>query len=235
MSNLTATPTAAPDSSRRSRLDFRTWSPATASLVSGLGLLVMVVLMTAGYFGGVVPLITPGDATKTTADIAESGFMYMAGVACFFLVTVIDVVAAVAWFALFKNVNRNLSAVAAWMRVTFAGLFAVATSQLAYAYTVLDQPEVALHAIESFRTIWLISLGLFGLYLILIGYLEFRSTFVPKVFGVLLVISGTGYIIDAFGVAFIDAFTPMYGLFAIIGETAAIFWLLIKGRKLTIG
>jgi hypothetical protein len=28
--------------------------------------------------------------------------------------------------------------------------------------------------------------------------------------------------------------TPMYGLFAIIGETAAISWLLIKGRRLTI-
>ncbi|MDQ0121000.1 hypothetical protein J2T22_004213 [Pseudarthrobacter defluvii] len=235
MSNLATTPTAPPARHQRPRLDFRTWSPATASLVSGLGLLVMVVLMTAGYFGGVVSLITPGDATKTATDIAESGFVYMAGVACIFLVTLIDLVVAVSWFALFKNVNRRLSAVGAWMRVTFAGLFAVATSQLAYAYTVLDQPEVALHAIESFRTIWLTSLGLFGLYLILIGYLEFRSTFVPKVFGVLLVISGTGYIIDAFGVAFIDAFTPMYGLFAIIGETAAIFWLLIKGRKLTIG
>jgi Domain of unknown function (DUF4386) len=234
MSNLATTPTATPASHRSPRLDFRTWSPATASLASGLGLLAMVVLMTAGYFGAVVPLITPGDAAKTAADISQSGMVYLAGVLAIFLVTLIDVLAAVAWFALFKNVNRKLSAVAAWMRVTFAGLFAVATSHLAYAYTVLDQPELALHAIESFRTIWLISLGLFGLYLILIGYLEFRSTFVPKVFGVLLVISGTGYIIDAIGVAFVDGFAPMYGLFAIIGETAAIFWLLIKGRKLTI-
>jgi Domain of unknown function (DUF4386) len=234
MSNLATTPTATPASSQSPRLDFRTWSPATASLVSGLGLLAMVVLMTVGYFGAVVPLITPGDAATTAANISQSGMVYLAGVLAIFLVTLIDVLAAVSWFALFKNVNPKLSAVAAWMRVTFAGLFAVATSQLAYAYTVLDQPELALHAIESFRTIWLISLGLFGLYLILIGYLEFRSTFIPKVFGVLLFISGTGYIIDAIGVAFIDGFTPMYGLFAIIGETAAIFWLLIKGRKLTI-
>ena len=234
MSNLATTPTPTSAAHQRLRLDFRTWSPATASLVSGLSLLAMVVLMTAGYFGGVVPLVTAGDAAKTAADISQSGLVYLAGVLAIFLVTLLDVLAAVAWFALFRSVNRNLSAVAAWMRATFAGLFAVATSQLAFAYTVLDQPELALHAIESFRTIWLISLGLFGLYLILIGYLEFRSTFVPKVFGVLLIISGTGYIIDAMGVAFVQAFTPMYGLFAIIGETAAIFWLLIKGRKLTV-
>ncbi|MET3719148.1 uncharacterized membrane protein YdcZ (DUF606 family) [Arthrobacter sp. UYEF21] len=141
-------------------------------------------------------------------------------------------VVAGAWYALFKNVNRRISAAAAWPRITFAGLFAVATGHLVYAYTLLDDPDQALHAIESFRTLWLISLGLFGLCLILIGYLELRSTFVPTVFGVLLATSGAGYIIDAFGVAFVDAFTPMYGLFAIVGETSCNFWLLIKGRRL---
>ncbi|MDP9999593.1 DUF4386 domain-containing protein [Pseudarthrobacter sulfonivorans] len=221
-------------SQRPSKLDFRDWSPASASLISGLALLAMVVLMTAGYFGGVTPLITPGDATKTAQDISQSAPIYLAGVACIFLVILLDVPVAGAWYALFKNVNRRLSAAAAWMRVTFAGIFAIATSQLAYAYTLLDDPDRALHAIESFRTIWLISLGLFGLYLIAIGYLELRSTFVPKIFGILLAISGIGYITDALGVALVDGFTPMYGLFAIIGETSCIFWLLIKGRKLTI-
>jgi hypothetical protein len=216
------------------KLDFRSWTPATASLVSGLGLLLMVVLMTAGYFGGVMPLITPGDAGKTAQDISQSGAIYLAGVVCIFLVILLDVLVSAAWYALFKGVNRPLSAAAAWMRVTFAGLFAVAAGQLASAYTLLDDPEQAMNAIESFRTIWLTSLGLFGLYLVLIGYLELRSTFVPKVFGVLLVISGAGYVLDAFGVAFVAGFTPVYGLFAIIGETSFIFWLLIKGRKLSI-
>lgn len=232
MSTLFATRTAT--SQRPSKLDFREWSPASASLISGLALLAMVVLMTAGYFGGVTPLITPGDATKTAQDISQSAPIYLAGIGCIFLVILLDVPVAGAWYALFKNVNRRLSAAAAWMRVTFAGIFAIATSQLAYAYTLLDDPDRALHAIESFRTIWLISLGLFGLYLIAIGYLELRSTFVPKIFGILLAISGIGYIIDALGVALVDGFTPMYGLFAIIGETSCIFWLLIKGRKLTI-
>lgn len=232
MSTLAAPQAPTPASKRTSNLDFRSWSPATASRVSGLGLLAMVVLMTAGYFGGVIPLITPGDAVGTAEKITRSGAVYLAGVCCIFLVILLDVLVAVAWYALFKNVNPRLSAVAAWTRIAFAALFAIAASQLAYAYTLLDDPERALHAIESFRTIWLISLGLFGLYLILIGYLEFRSTFVPTVFGVLLVISGAGYIIDALGVAFVAGFTPAYGLFAIIGETSGIFWLLIKGRKL---
>ncbi|VXC50984.1 conserved membrane hypothetical protein [Arthrobacter sp. 9AX] len=217
-----------------SKLDFRSWSPATASAVSGLGLVVMVVLMTAGYFGAVSPLITPGDATKTAQNISQSGTAYLAGVACIVVVILIDVVVSGAWYALFKGVNRQLSAAAAWLRVAYSVLFAVATGQLAYAYTLLESPGRALHAIELFHTIWLISLGLFGLHLILIGCLELRSAFVPKVFGVLLLISAAGYILDALGVAFVEAFTPMYGQFAIIGETSFIFWLLTKGRKLTL-
>lgn len=232
MSTLPATRTTL--SQRSSSLDFRRWSPARASLVSGLGLLVMVALMTAGYFGGVLPLITPGDATKTARDISQSGLVYLAGVACIFIVIMIDVVVSGAWFALFKGVNRRQSASAAWMRAIYSGLFAVAAGQLAYAYTLLDNPDQVLHAVESFRTLWLISLGLFGLHLMLVAYLVLRSTFVPKVFGVLLAISGVGYILDALGVMLMDGFTPMYGLFAIIGETSFTFWLLIRGRKLTI-
>lgn len=54
----------------------------------------------------------------------------------------------------------------------------------------------------------------------------------PTIFGILLATSGAGYFADALGVAFVSGFTPIYGLFGIIGETAGIFWLLIKGRKL---
>ncbi|MFF1254783.1 DUF4386 domain-containing protein [Pseudarthrobacter sp. NPDC058329] len=230
MTTIPATGTTA--SRNTSQLDFRSWSPGTASLISGLGLVAMVVLMTAGYFGAVVPLITPGDAAKTAQDITQSGPVYLAGVGCIFLVVLLDVVVSAAWYALFRGVNRHLSAAAAWLRATYSGLLAVAAAQLAYAFTLLENPGQALHAIESFRAIWLISLGLFGLHLLLIGYLELRSTFVPKVFGVLLLISGAGYIVDALGVIFMAGFTPVYALFAIIGETSFIFWLLIKGRRL---
>ena len=71
--------------------------------MSGLGLLAMVVLMTAGYFGGVVRLITPGDAAKTAQDMSQSGAIYLAGVACVFLVILLDVPVAGAWYALFKK------------------------------------------------------------------------------------------------------------------------------------
>ena len=70
--------------------------------------------------------------------------------------------------------------------------------------------------------------------LLLIGYLAFRSGFIAKVFGILLVIAGVGYIADAIGVAFVPDFSAVFAQFMFVGEVAIIFWLLIKGRRLPI-
>ncbi|WP_104174683.1 DUF4386 domain-containing protein [Arthrobacter sp. Y81] len=213
-------------------LDFRRWTQGTASLVSGVGLAAMAALMIAGYFGGIVPLVTAGDAAGTAADISGSPALFLGGVACIFVVTLLDIVVAAAWYALFKPVNRRLSAVAAWIRVIFAGLFMLAAGHLVSAFSLLGQPDLALQAIRQFNSMWLISLGLFGIYLLLIGYLAVRSGFMARVFGILLAIAGLGYVADAVGTAFSLDFPVVFGSSGFVGEVAVIFWLLIKGRRL---
>ncbi|HTE62923.1 MAG TPA: DUF4386 domain-containing protein, partial [Solirubrobacteraceae bacterium] len=90
-----------------------------------------------------------------------------------------------------------------------------------------------LASIEAFQAIWMLSLGLFGICLLMIAYLAIRSGFVPKVFGILVGIAGLGYIADTAGVTFVDGFAPIFGNFGFVGEVAIIVWLLIKGRKLS--
>jgi hypothetical protein len=234
MSTSSPPPTPTLQPRRAAILKFPNWSPSTASLVSGIALALMAVLMIVGYFGGIIPLITPGNAAKTAADISNSGLLFLGGVACIFVVTLLDIVVAAAWYTLFKPVSPRLSATAAWMRVVFAGLFMVAASQLVNAFMHLGEPSRALLAIETFSTTWVISLGLFGIYLLLIGYLVFRSGFMAKIFGILLATAGFGYIADALGAVFNADLPATFGSFGFIGEVAVIFWLLIKGRRLPI-
>lgn len=213
-------------------LDFRRWTQRTASLVSGVGLALMAVLMMAGYFGGVVPLVTAGDAERTAADISRSPALFLGGVACIFVVTLLDIVVAAAWYALFKPANRTLSAVAAWIRAIFAGLFMVAAGHLVSALSLLGQPERALLAIQRFESMWLIILGLFGIHLLLIGYLAVRSGFMARIFGILLAIAGLGYIADAVGTVISADLPVAFGSVGFVGEVVIIFWLLIQGRRL---
>lgn len=225
---LDSTKTAAP----RHPLDFTSWSPRTAALIAGVSLAVMAVLGGFGNFGAFVPLIIPGDATQTAHNITGSPLLFLAGVASFVIIAILDVIVAGALYTLFKPVSRRLSAAAAWMRTVYAALLLVAISRLVIGYSMLGDPEAALPVLESFNTTWVISLGLFGISLLLIGYLAFRSGFIAKVFGILLTIAGVGYLADAFGMAFVPGFAAVFAQFLFVGEVAIIFWLLIKGRRL---
>lgn len=213
-------------------VNFRAWPPRTASLVAGIALALMAVLAGFGNFGAIVPLVTPGDAERTARDIAESAPLFLAGIASLFVVTILDLIVAGALYALFRPVNPVVSAVAAWTRVVFAAVFMVAIGQLVTAYTLLDQPVAALHSIDAFTTIWVTGLGLFGIHLLLVGYLAYRSGFMARIFGILLAVAGMGYLADAVGTLLVDGFTAVFGQFLFVGEVALIFWLLIRGRRL---
>lgn len=223
-----STQTAAP----RHPLSFTTWSPRRAALVAGVALAVMAVLGGFANFGALVPLITPGDAVQTAQNISASPLLFWSGVASFAIVALLDILVAGALYTLFKPVDRRLSAAAGWMRTVYALLLVAALSQLVVGFSLLGDPEAALPALESFNTIWVISLGLFGVSLLLIGYLAFRSGFIARVFGILLAIAGVGYLADAIGMAVVPDFHAVFAQFLFVGEVAIIFWLLIRGRRL---
>lgn len=213
-------------------MNFTTWSPRTAAIVAGTGLAIMAVLAGFANFGAIVPLIARGDAEQTAQNVSGAPLLFSAGVVSFFIVAVLDIIVAGALYTLFKPVSRRVSAAAAWMRSVYAVLLVVALSQLVIGFSLLGDPEAALPVLESFNTIWVISQGLFGISLLLVGYLAFQSGFVPKVFGILLAIAGIGYFADAVGVAFISDFSAVFAQFMFVGEVALIFWLLIAGRRL---
>ena len=208
------------------------WSPRTGALVSATALTLMVFLSIFGNFIAIEALVTVGDAGATAGAIAASPQLWIAGIAAMYVVAVLDLFAAAGTFALFKTVSPGVSAVAALTRIAFALWFMVALAQLVIAFTHLDDPESALSGIVSFSSMWDTALGLFGVYLLMVAYLAIRSTFMPNVFGILIGIAGLCYLADLAGVLFVDDFSPVFGLFGFVGETAMIFWLFIKGRRL---
>jgi hypothetical protein len=149
-----------------------------------------------------------------------------------FLATALDFVVAAALYRLFRPVNARVSAIAAWTRVAYAVASMVAIAQLVPVLTLLNEPSQALSAVEAFRTTWLLSLGAFGISLLVVAYLEFRSGFIPRIFGILLAIAGVGYLLDAIGALLVPGYTAIFGNFGFVGEVASMLWLLIGGRRL---
>jgi hypothetical protein len=212
-------------------MNHHTRSMRTASLTAGLALALMAVLAAFGVFGAVGALITPGDAAKTAQDISESQALFRQGIASLILVAVLDIVVASALYTLFAPVNRSVSLLAAGFRIAYAAVYLVAIIQLVVALGLLRDPDQAMRAIDAYNTIWLVGLILFGVHLLLIGYLAYRSGFMARVFGILLVVAGLGYLADGFVAVLVPGPSISIGQFTFAGEVALIFWLLIVGRR----
>ncbi len=68
----------------------------------------------------------------------------------------------------------------------------------------------------------------FGLQCVLVGYLIFKSTFLPRLLGVLLVLAGLGWLTFV-SESLVKALSPYNLIPGMIGEGALLLWLLVKG------
>jgi Domain of unknown function (DUF4386) len=215
------------------------------ALVAGLGLLVMAVLAGAAN-AGIQNLVTESDATRTAHDILAAQGWFRLAAAALFVAAVLDIVVAWALREFFAPVHTGLATLAAWLRLCYAGVFAVAITQLVQALHLLHNAQnlstestdqrhtAALLKIHTFQDIWHIGLVLFGLHLVLIGYLAYRSGYVPRVLGGLLVIVGAGYLLDSVVRLLVATYSGSVATFTGIGEVAFMLWLLLKGRNVTL-
>ena len=143
--------------------------------------------------------------------------------------------------------NREISTLAAWFRLAYAGVFMVAIGQLAGIPRLLETDDYSasftaeqlqaqvLLKVDAFNDIWFAGLILFGAHLLTIGYLAFSSGYVPRFLGVLLVIAGAGYAFDSFGTVLSQGSPLIASTVTFLGEFLLAFWLLIRGRRISSG
>ena len=211
---------------------FTNISLRTAAMVAGVGLLLMAILAPIAYLNTFQSLVKFDDATLTAQNILNSNGAFRTCIILLFTVAILDIVAAWALYILLVPTNKNLSALAAWLRVIYAGIFIFAISKLYVALQVITADGTqAMSFLKAFQSIWDMALILFGFHLLVLGYLSFKSGYIPKWLGVFLVLASVGYIVDGFG----KYFSPNYNLniaqFTFVGEVLLIFWLLWRGIK----
>jgi Domain of unknown function (DUF4386) len=111
------------------------------------------------------------------------------------------------FYCLFKPVNRSLSLLAAFF------------SLVGCANDVLGLFNLAPYKISS--------LVFFGPYCLLLGYLIFRSTFLPRILGVLMAFAGLGWLIFLTPLAnHLSTYLKVLGFLA---ELSLMLWLIVKG------
>src|SRR5437762_14327938 len=201
----------------------------------------------SGMVGFVVgaPLIVANDAPATAANILAKESLFRLGFAAD-LISGLSYVGVTAFmYHVLKPVSRSLSLLGAFFGLAgvaiggapwvihLAPLLLLHGDQYLTAFTTTRLQAMSLAALKLQLQVFPIGMVFFGVQCISIGYLVARSTFLPRILGVLLAIGGTCYVIASFANFLAPSFGPRLVPFlmpiALVGEGALGGWLLIKG------
>ena len=190
-------------------------SPLRTSTMSPLfkartaGFFWLMTFLTGGFamfVGG--SFIVPGEATATAANILAHESSFRLGVAANLIATACYVAVTALFYELFKPVNRILSLLAAFFSLVGCAIGALTLFHLAPFH--------------------ISPLVFFGFYCLLIGYLIFRSTFLPRILGALMAFGGLGWL--TFLLPQLANYLFPYNLApGILGEGSLTLWLLVIG------
>ena len=159
-----------------------------------------------GYVSSVAPTIHANEA------------LFRAGIAAHLVVTLTNPALTLIFYELFKVVNRRLALLAAFFGLVATGI------EGASLFLQVEHPIVAAYDVYT---------AFFGFDLMTIGYLTYRSNFLPRAIGVLLVIDGATYIAYSFAHILAPGFAghlvPWSQLPILAGEGSLTVWLLVVG------
>jgi hypothetical protein len=198
---------------------------------------------TTSAFGEFIVLgrvVVAGNADATATNILANEPFYWLGCTAALLAVALHLAWAVLFYDLFRPVNRSLSLLAAIFLLAGSTMGAVASLlQIAPMLVLTGGGSVGALPAAQAQTLALIFLtvnGLayniflvfFGFYLLLIGYLILRSTFLPRVLGVLVALAGVGYL-TLLSPPLAHELSPFNLAPAALGEPALMLWLLVVG------
>lgn len=224
--------------------DFK-FSPQLYARVCGVLYLYIIVV---GIFAELFVrsrLINFADAEATANSVIANESLFRIGFSGELLHIAFDVVVAVLLYALLKPVDRNIALLAAFMRLACDIVLAVASiSHFAALRLFADADYLDTFAPEQLHTLALVALKLhgsgyaislvfFGFACLSLGYLVFKSTYLPKMLGGLLMLAGACYLFNSFSQFLAPQFAanlfPALFVPIFIAELSLTLWLLVKG------
>ncbi|TAJ99016.1 MAG: DUF4386 domain-containing protein [Chloroflexota bacterium] len=218
-------------------------SQRRVALAGGLGLLLIALLSPFAFYGVIQTMIVPADAVATVTNLLASEGLYRAAIAALLVVVMLDVIVAWALYVLMRPVNEALAQLVAWLRVVYAGVFAIAIASLVNALHLVTGPvdaatqssvQLAIQAaasIDSFTNVWDVGLAIFGLHLAGLGILLFKFAYAPRLLGVLVSLAGVGYLSDSFGKILVPDYALTISIVTFVGEALLMLWLLWRAFK----
>lgn len=214
------------------------------------GALYLVVVLTGMFSLAYVPkqLFAWNNPAKTYNNILNHETMFRLSLASSVLCYTAFIFLPVVLYYLLRSVNGKIATIMALLAIISVPISLVNLQNKYHILTILDglrqsnvpagselHNQVMLY-LNQYDNGILIATIFWGLWLLPFGYLVYKSDFLPKVLGILLMLGCFGYLINFFGNTLSGNYERLgvsqyIGLLPAIGEIGTCLWLLFIGAK----
>jgi Domain of unknown function (DUF4386) len=213
------------------------------------GLLYLIVVVGSLFSYLYVPSQTTvrGDALATANSILASESLFRLGIVTGLVNITAFLLLPFVLYKLLQKVNRDVAVLMVVLAVVSTPISLVSMrnrldvlsllsgADFLHAYTTEQLHTQVMLSLKASGNGFLVAELFWGLWLLPFGYLVFKSGFLPRILGILLMIGCFGYLIDVFGHLLFPAYTEAgvssYVMLLGIGEITICLWLLIMGAR----
>jgi hypothetical protein len=186
-------------------------------------------------------LIVPGDATATANNIHASEMLFRIGIVGNLVSQIGFIFVSLALYQLLKPVHKNMAVLMVILNLIgipitmlneltqFVALQLLSGAHYLTAFTSDQVHALALLFLNTRELGVSIAQIFWGLWLFPMGYLVFKSGFLPRIIGVLLMIGCVGYVMQSFATFLLPNLEVNIALLTGWGELLFTLWLLIRG------
>jgi hypothetical protein len=197
-------------------------SPSKAAMVVGIAFITSVVIVTLVDDILLANFVVPGDTATLASDIEANGRLFGIAVVGYLLVLALDSIIGLALYVVLKPANKNLALLTAVLRLLYActlviGLFAL-------VFQIID--------VYGYASIKLFGYIFFALHIFVLGYSVFKSGYIPKSLGILLVVASFTYIVFFVDLNLAETLQVIIMLTMLVAELALSIWLIVKRNSL---
>lgn len=178
-------------------------------------------------------------------QILANEFLFRTGIFNRLLCSIPWLFLAVTLYRLLKNVNYlQAKLMFAWLTLPLCLQFiaeafnittlSIARGELIQTYDLVHRQTISVLLLHIYNNIVSLSEIFWGLWLLPFGLLIYRSHFIPKTFGVLVIIGGACYLIDFSAFILFPIYKNATTYLIFLGslcEISMMLWLIIKGVK----
>jgi hypothetical protein len=216
-------------------------SPRSGARITGVVYFLYCLTAVLGVFF-MKGIVVDGDAAATATNILAHESLFRLGIATGLVATAGYIALTALFYGLFKPVSRSLSLLAAFFSLVGCAILAFASLfQVAPLVVLGGSPYLNVFKVEQLQALALMFLELntqannicvvfFGVYCLLIGFLIFKSAFLPRSLGVLMALAGLGWL-TFLSPPLANRFSPYNLVVGFLAELALMLWLLVRGVK----